>query len=158
MIPRIPTYHEHPKCYLEVDRQRMRILPDGRKILLARDSIKFLTWAKTFFQLSICSLGEKSYVDQVVEILDPNGALIDGEVYSSREEYTHLQRSQRERLYPAKNMYSVFPFGIDDEAGVKFPDIRPLIIDDTCNVWPADQQDHIIVGDWVICVWFLSSQ
>jgi hypothetical protein len=146
-----PSHPSHLDA--EGELKRLRVLNDGRMVLLAGDAIEFLTWAKDYYEVSICSLGEKSYVDQVVKLLDPDHTLIVGEVYSSRDEYTYLQQHPNDKHRPPKDVASIFPFGLGEagavegeaEAAAMVPDIRPLIVDDSWKVWPVEQQDQIII-------------
>ena len=43
------------------------------------------------FEISICSLGEQSYVNEIVEVIDPTGTRIRGVKYSCRKYYTYSQ-------------------------------------------------------------------
>jgi hypothetical protein len=64
---------------------RVRELKDGRKIVIAERVHEFLQWATKFFDISVCSLGDQSYVDMVVLVLNSESALIRGGItYSAR--------------------------------------------------------------------------
>jgi hypothetical protein len=103
--------------------QRVKQLRDGRRVVMAERVHDFLAWyfnhshsrAQQFFEISICSLGDQSYVDMVVSILDPirstNPAqsTIKGMCYSARGEYLHLMQSNSPRT-PPKSVQSLFPW------------------------------------------------
>jgi hypothetical protein len=116
-----------------VDRKRIAYLKDGRRIVLAQNIFEFLDWAKTKFEISICSLGDKNYVDMVVDILDPDKTRIRGIVYSARGEYNYLLQqestSQKEILrMPPKNYNMLFPFCNGSSL------LEPIIVDDSVHM------------------------
>ncbi|KAF9186837.1 hypothetical protein BGZ50_002247 [Haplosporangium sp. Z 11] len=73
--------------------KRVRTLRDGRQVVLTEFVEEFLEWASKLYEISVCSLGEQSYVDQVAEVLDPMRTRIRGARYSARQEYDFLNAS-----------------------------------------------------------------
>ncbi|KAF9333888.1 hypothetical protein BG006_002998, partial [Podila minutissima] len=69
---------------------RVRRLRDGRQVVLTEYVEEFLEWACKLYEISVCSLGEQSYVDQVADVLDPMRTRIRGTRYSARQEYDFL--------------------------------------------------------------------
>ncbi|KAK3847595.1 MAG: hypothetical protein J3R72DRAFT_168129 [Linnemannia gamsii] len=69
---------------------RIRKLRDGRQVVLTDHVEEFLEWACKYYEISVCSLGEQSYVDQVADVLDPMKSRIRGLKYSARQEYDFL--------------------------------------------------------------------
>ncbi|KAF9276500.1 hypothetical protein BGZ88_001673 [Linnemannia elongata] len=69
---------------------RIRKLRDGRQVVLTDHVEEFLEWACRFYEISVCSLGEQSYVEQVADVLDPLKTRIRGLKYSARQEYDFL--------------------------------------------------------------------
>ncbi|KAF8923494.1 hypothetical protein BGZ58_002894 [Dissophora ornata] len=69
---------------------RIRRLKDGRQVVLTEYVEEFLEWAAKFYEISVCSLGEQSYVDMVADVLDPLRTRIRGTRYSARQEYDFL--------------------------------------------------------------------
>lgn len=112
--------------------------------MLASRVLEFLKWAKGFFEISICSLGDLDYVNQVVKVLDPNNSLIKGVVYSARDEYLYLNSKQNSndkvRVAP-KDIRSLFAYS---EKCSQFL-LEPIIVDDIVNMWIPQQRDLVIV-------------
>eukprot|EP00842_Homolaphlyctis_polyrhiza_P003910 jgi/Hompol1/451/HPOL_004732-RA len=131
-----------PESEISSVMNRVRDLRDGRKVVLAERVHEFLDWAQKYFEISVCSLGDQSYVDMVVNVLDPMRTNIRGIPYSARNEYLYISSSNNTRR-PPKDLLSLFPFCAVHEPGASVVD--PLILDDNVNMWPADQQDNIIV-------------
>jgi hypothetical protein len=112
--------------------------------------MEFLDWAQRFFDISICSLGEKSYVDMVVQVLDPSKSLIKGLVYSARDEYQYLVSQMtsdvEEKMWltlnPPKDIKTLFAFC---EKGDTMT-LEPLIVDDNVFMWNQSQRDQVIVN------------
>ncbi|CAO3567537.1 unnamed protein product [Mortierella alpina] len=69
---------------------RVRRLQDGRQVVFTEHVEEFLEWASRLFEISVCSLGDQTYVDQVTEVLDPLKTRIRGTRYSARQEYDFL--------------------------------------------------------------------
>ncbi|KAF9199209.1 hypothetical protein BGZ49_010710, partial [Haplosporangium sp. Z 27] len=69
---------------------RVRKLRDGRQVVLTEYVEEFLEWASKLYEISVCSLGEQSYVDMVADVLDPMRTRIRGMRYSARQEYDYL--------------------------------------------------------------------
>ncbi|KAG0235477.1 hypothetical protein BGW42_005263 [Actinomortierella wolfii] len=80
---------------------RVRRLRDGRQVVLTEYVEEFLEWASRLFDISVCSLGEQSYVDCVAEVLDPLRNRIRGARYSARQEYDFLNASPPAPANPA---------------------------------------------------------
>ncbi|KAF9155974.1 hypothetical protein BGX20_004339, partial [Mortierella sp. AD010] len=72
---------------------RVRKLRDGRQVVLTEYVEEFLEWASKLYEISVCSLGEQSYVDMVADVLDPMRTRIRGTRYSARQEYDYLNAS-----------------------------------------------------------------
>jgi hypothetical protein len=121
----------------------VRELKDGRKVVLTERVHEFLQWATKFFDISVCSLGDQAYVDMVVQILNSEGPVIRGGVnYSARGEYLFLTQQPTIRKTP-KDLNSLYAFyHVKDSLTVP---IDPIILDDNATMWPAQQQDNIIV-------------
>lgn len=122
---------------------RVRELKDGRKVVITERVHDFLEWAHRLFEISVCSLGEQSYVDMVVAVLDPNRNLIRGITYSARGEYQYITEQSLNPKEPPKDIKALFPYCIDRNI-TDFP-IDPIILDDNVGMWQRDQQDNIIV-------------
>ncbi|RKP34946.1 hypothetical protein BJ085DRAFT_13432, partial [Dimargaris cristalligena] len=148
---------------------RVRELEDGRKIVLGERVHEFLEWAHHHYEISVCSLGDPSYVKMVVKILDPTQTWIKGILYSARQEYNHhAQQSSRHRppkdllalyayctLTPEEYQYSMLaptdrvPF-YGGALGASSPPARatsmhlPLVVDDMPQMWATDQHDNVI--------------
>ena len=124
-------------------KNRTRELKDGRKVVLASKVLEFLRWAKQFFEISICSLGDLDYVNQVIRVLDPNNSYIKGVVYSARDEYLYLNQNQNQnakvRVAP-KDVRSLLAF-----SEVSQILLEPIIVDDIVNMWIPQQRDSVIV-------------
>lgn len=119
---------------------RVRELKDGRKVVLAEKVHEFLDWASRLFDISVCSLGDQQYVDMVCQVLNSEGQIIRGGVaYSARGEYLYLLQQANSKK-PPKDLHSLYAF-----YDIAEPRIEPIILDDNANMWPADQQDNIIV-------------
>ncbi|KAI9138098.1 hypothetical protein BKA69DRAFT_1021640, partial [Paraphysoderma sedebokerense] len=123
---------------------RMRSLPDGRKVVLTRGVHEFLNWCKDKFEVSICSLGDPTYVNAIKQILDPKGDTIQGIVYSALPPTKSKITVSLE--IPPKNLDALFPF-----CHVKDPHFQghgytlPLILDDRIDTWPVQQQNNVIL-------------
>jgi hypothetical protein len=122
---------------------RVRELRDGRKVVLTERVHEFLEWAQKLFEISVCSLGEQSYVDMVVSVLDPNRTMIRGLSYSARGEYLYITQQSKNQKYPPKDLKTLFPFCLSN-IETEFP-VDPLILDDNVTMWIREQQDNIIV-------------
>jgi len=68
---------------------RIRTLKSGKTVLVGEGLNDFLTWAGKRFEISICSLGEQTYVNEVAEAIDPTGANIRGAKYSCRKYFEY---------------------------------------------------------------------
>ncbi|KAJ3216411.1 RNA polymerase II [Dinochytrium kinnereticum] len=125
---------------------RVRKLPDGRRVVLTERVEEFLEWAQKYYEVNVCSLGDQHYVDMVIGVLDPQRTRIRGVVHSARNEFLYIESSRYPRR-PPKDLLTLFPFcgmsrGMDGPDG---PAVEPIVVDDNVNMWPADQQDNIIV-------------
>ncbi|KAI8639866.1 hypothetical protein BD408DRAFT_349057 [Parasitella parasitica] len=127
-----------PKC-----RDRVAVLKDGRRVVLTEGVHEFLEWAQQFFDISVCSLGDETYVENVVKVLDPQGVRIRGINYSARSEHDYIKRSP-DKGRPPKDLLALYSFcAIKDRSlGSSFQ--LPLILDDETRMWPVDQIDNII--------------
>lgn len=132
-------------------KDRLRTLRDGRRVVIADKLEAFLEWAQKYFEVSICSLGDQTYVDMVVNVIDPQRTRIRGPSYSARQEYSYLmsaelQNEDRMRLIrkrPPKDTRALYSF-------CEFPgeiSLEPLIVDDNMKWWNQDQWDSVIVRD-----------
>ncbi|RKO94369.1 hypothetical protein BDK51DRAFT_13590, partial [Blyttiomyces helicus] len=126
---------------------RVHTLQDGRKIVLASRVHEFLSIAQQSYDISVCSLGEQSYVQQVVTLLDSGRTLdppqpwIRGLAYSARGEYLHIASSPQPNR-PPKDLACLLPFScVEHEGGVG---LEALILDDNAGMWPAEQQGNTL--------------
>ncbi|KAJ3274808.1 Multiple epidermal growth factor-like domains protein 8 [Terramyces sp. JEL0728] len=125
---------------------RVRELKDGRKVVLADKVHEFLNWASNLYEISLCSLGDQTYVDMVAQILNQENQIIRGGVaYSARGEYLYLTQNESSTVArrPPKDLNSLFAFYSNRNEETPF--VEPLILDDNATMWPLDQQDNIIV-------------
>lgn len=103
----------------------------------------------------MCS--DQNYVDNVVNVLDPQRAWIKGILYSARSEHDFIKRSI-DPGRPPKDLLALFSFCAmkDKSLGAGFS--LPLILDDETRMWPEEQHDNIIeVGNQVNSpVWSVS--
>ncbi|CAO0797315.1 unnamed protein product [Mucor circinelloides] len=127
-----------PKC-----RDRVAVLKDGRRVVLTEGVHEFLDWAQNLFDISVCSLGDETYVENVVKALDPQGSWIRGINYSARSEHDYIKRSP-DPGRPPKDLLALYSFCAlkDKSLGSSFQ--LPLILDDETRMWPVDQIDNII--------------
>ncbi|KAJ3259569.1 hypothetical protein HK103_002123 [Boothiomyces macroporosus] len=135
-----------PEQDIEHVMHRVRELKDGRKVVLADRVHEFLNWASNLYEISLCSLGDQSYVDMVAQILNQENQIIRGGVaYSARGEYLYLTQNGNlpNARRPPKDLNSLFAFYSNRSDDVPF--VEPLILDDNATMWPMDQQDNIIV-------------
>lgn len=90
------TQRSVPQSQANLVPHRVKILRDGRRVVLAENVHEFLEWSSRFFEVSICSLGDQPYVDMVVSVLDPlrhtdpARSTIKGIAYSARNEVRTL--------------------------------------------------------------------
>lgn len=127
---------------------RVRELKDGRKIVMAERVFEFLDWASKLFDISVCSLGDQPYVDMVCQVLNTEGQIIkSGVAYSARGEFTFLSE-QKNSWRPPKDLASLFAFyDLKSDTAIQ---IEPIILDDNASMWPATQQNNIIVSHSLI--------
>ncbi|KAI8814132.1 hypothetical protein BJ742DRAFT_786511 [Cladochytrium replicatum] len=130
---------------------RVYTLKDGRRIVTSENVHEFLDWAQRYFEISVCSLGDQSYVDMVVQVLDPSRTTIRGILHSARGEYLYIQSSVKPRR-PPKDLVTLYPFcrqgtleGGGPHGWLPMPIPDPMIVDDNHTTWPGEQQDNIIV-------------
>ncbi|KAI9088842.1 hypothetical protein DFS34DRAFT_585718 [Phlyctochytrium arcticum] len=148
---------------------RLANLRDGRQIVLASSMLRFLDWAREKFEISICSIGDQDYVNQIAEFLN-RGVLpgapprITGVTYSARPEYEHLKqvhgqdkelqdKSGKGALPPPKDLRSLYGFWhvhdmekgkpVAPSDGFGFG-LEALIVDDNPLAWPKNQLPHLI--------------
>lgn len=137
-----PIYAKYPR--------RLRTLRDGRKVVLTDRVEEFLDWAKDLFEISVCSLGDQKYIEQIVEFLDPKRNRITGCLYSARQEYdfSRANAAPSDGIKPSKDLASLFSFCAfeprlaDVELGYGYH--LPLIVDDSKLCWFPAQHDNII--------------
>ncbi|KAJ3233980.1 hypothetical protein HDU81_001805 [Chytriomyces hyalinus] len=124
---------------------RVRPLADGRKVVLTERVEEFLQWASKYYDISVCSVGDQSYVDQVIAVLDPSRTIIRGVGYSARAEYMHIQGTSMPKR-PPKDLESLFVYPTRAR-DVMFTGalVEAMIVDDNVHMWPLEQQDSIIV-------------
>ncbi|KAJ3187283.1 hypothetical protein HDU85_006570 [Gaertneriomyces sp. JEL0708] len=86
----------------EVDPSRILTLRDGRQAVMATGLLQFLDEMKMRYEISICSVGDVDYVEQVREALEmirPNGEpRFMGVVYSARDDWLYFQGRTAEKL------------------------------------------------------------
>ena len=112
--------------------------------MVASRVFEFLQAASKMFDISVCSLGEQSYVDMVVQMLNQESkGVIRGVIYSARGEYLHLASQPNPNRSP-KDLNSLFAYHSfqDPISGLR---VDPIVLDDNASMWPASQQDNIIV-------------
>ncbi|CAO3654934.1 unnamed protein product [Mucor hiemalis] len=127
-----------PKC-----KDRVAVLKDGRRVVLTQRVHEFLDWAQNLFDISVCSLGDQNYVENVVNVLDPGNNRIRGILYSARSEHDYIKRSP-DPGRPPKDLLALYSFCAlkDKSLGSSFS--LPLILDDETRMWPLEQHDNII--------------
>ncbi|CEI92836.1 hypothetical protein RMCBS344292_07085 [Rhizopus microsporus] len=127
-----------PKC-----EDRVAVLKDGKRVVLTERVREFLEWAQQLFDISVCSLGDQNYVENVIDVLDPNRVWIKGILYSARAEHDYI-RTSPEPGRPPKDLQALYSFCAlrDQSLGSGFA--LPLILDDETRMWPAEQHDNII--------------
>ncbi|KAI8327678.1 hypothetical protein EDC96DRAFT_88944 [Choanephora cucurbitarum] len=132
-----------PEAELSKCRDRVATLKDGRRVVLADRVHDFLEWAQNLYDISVCSLGDQNYVENVVEVLDPNRTRIRGILYSARMEHDYIKKSP-DPGRPPKDLLALYSFCAlkDRSFGSAFS--LPLILDDETRMWPLEQQDNII--------------
>ncbi|RKP14818.1 hypothetical protein BJ684DRAFT_5419, partial [Piptocephalis cylindrospora] len=141
---------------------RIRMLPDGRRIVVAPGVDAFLDWAKIKFEMSVCSVGDSTYVQDVCGVLDARCNRLSNIRHSARAEHHYLDRKLRNLRNqnrpsltrdglppPPKHLGTLYPFvhmpacGPKSTAGHWYG--LPLIMDDQTRSWPPDQHDNIVV-------------
>ncbi|KAI9309182.1 hypothetical protein BJ944DRAFT_154818 [Cunninghamella echinulata] len=122
---------------------RVAVLKDGRRVVLTNRVHEFLEWAQNLYDISVCSLGDQNYVDNVVSVLDPQRTRIRGILYSARSEHDYIKKSP-DPGRPPKDLLALYSFCAlkDKSLGSSFT--LPLIIDDETRMWPTEQCDNII--------------
>ena len=89
-------------------------------------------------------LSDQTYVENVVNVLDPERTRIRGILYSARFEHDYIKRSP-DSSRPPKDLTALYPFCVLKERALGCGFTLPLIIDDETRMWPSDQHDNIIV-------------
>jgi hypothetical protein len=96
---------------------RSHWLPCGKRVMVARDAARFLDWATMHFEVSVYSLGEQMYVDQICDLLDPQGTRIQGLRFSARQEYNYVSQGGKNKAavlrHPVKCLGSMYAFAVD---------------------------------------------
>ncbi|KAI8596018.1 hypothetical protein EDD21DRAFT_328690, partial [Dissophora ornata] len=129
---------------------RIRRLKDGRQVVLTEYVEEFLEWAAKFYEISVCSLGEQSYVDMVADVLDPLRTRIRGTRYSAPITAAIVSGTQQPPA-PPKDLLSLYAYCVVSKpANDGLPEVGngftlPLILDDLTQMWPPDQHDNVIV-------------
>ncbi|KAG1456321.1 hypothetical protein G6F56_006855 [Rhizopus delemar] len=127
-----------PKC-----KDRVAVLKDGKRVVLTERVREFLEWAQQFFDISVCSLGDQNYVDNVIDVLDPTHTWIKGILYSARAEHDYIRNSS-DPGRPPKDLQALYSFCAlrDQTLGSGFA--LPIILDDETRMWPIEQHDNIV--------------
>ncbi|KAJ3352301.1 hypothetical protein GGF32_003832 [Allomyces javanicus] len=151
---------------------RAHRLPCGKTIVVASHVHRFLAWAAAKFEVSVCSLGEQLYVDQVCQVLDPHHQWITGPRYSARQEFNWVSKHGRDHAAvlrrPVKTVAAMYAFAAahpfhapEVTVGTTTSDARallavasaglalPLILEDQYRPWPRSHHDNIILVDRV---------
>ncbi|KAI8341668.1 NLI interacting factor-like phosphatase-domain-containing protein [Chlamydoabsidia padenii] len=116
---------------------------DKRRVVLTERVHEFLEWAQNFYDISVCSLGDQYYVENVVDVLDPQRTRIRGILYSARSEHDYIKRSH-EPGRPPKDLLALFSFCALKDKSLGSSLTLPLILDDETRMWPLEQHDNII--------------
>ncbi|KAI9485687.1 MAG: hypothetical protein EXX96DRAFT_16356 [Benjaminiella poitrasii] len=127
-----------PKC-----KDRVAILKDNRRVVLTDRVHEFLDWAQNFYVISVCSLGDQNYVENVVKVLDPHGTRIRGILYSARNEHDYIKKSP-DPSRPPKDLLALYSFCALKDRSIGSAFTLPLILDDETRMWPQEQHDNII--------------
>ncbi|KAI8084654.1 NLI interacting factor-like phosphatase-domain-containing protein [Halteromyces radiatus] len=122
---------------------RVAVLKDGRRVALTARVHEFLEWAQNFYDISVCSLGDQNYVENVVEVLDPQRTRIRGILYSARSEHDFIKQSH-EPGRPPKDLRALYSFCALQDKSLGSAFTLPLILDDETRMWPTEQHDNII--------------
>ncbi|KAI7866756.1 hypothetical protein BDF14DRAFT_1996313 [Spinellus fusiger] len=133
-----------PERELHMYGERVAVMNDGRKIVLTERVKEFLEWASNLFEISICSLGDQQYVENVVSVLDPQRRFVHGILYSARSEYDYIQRSM-EQNRPPKNLMALYAFCELNDRSLGSGFTLPITIDDEERMWPPEQRENIIM-------------
>ncbi|KAI8997272.1 NLI interacting factor-like phosphatase-domain-containing protein [Pilobolus umbonatus] len=127
-----------PKCG-----NRIAVLKDGRRVVLTERVHEFLEWAQNLYDISVCSLGDQNYVENVVNVLDPQRTRIRGILYSARSEHDYIKRSP-DPGRPPKDLLALYSFCALKDKSIGSAFSLPIILDDETRMWPSDQHDNII--------------
>ncbi|KAI8059212.1 hypothetical protein BC940DRAFT_328396 [Gongronella butleri] len=133
-----------PESELPKYGNRVAVLKDNRRVVLTSRVHEFLDWAQNFYDISVCSLGDQNYVDNVVTVLDPMRTRIRGILYSARSEHDYIKRSP-EPGRPPKDLLALYSFCALKDSSLGSAYTLPLILDDETRMWPTEQHDNIIV-------------
>ncbi|KAG2202543.1 hypothetical protein INT47_012537, partial [Mucor saturninus] len=141
-----------PKC-----KDRVAVLKDGRRVVLTERVHEFLEWAQNLYDISVCSLGDQNYVENVVNVLDPQRTRIRGILYSARSEHDYIKKSP-DPGRPPKDLLALYSFCALKDKSIGSSFSLPLILDDETRMWPLEQHDNIIEvkGQANIPVWSVS--
>ncbi|KAL1926585.1 hypothetical protein VTP01DRAFT_5706 [Rhizomucor pusillus] len=123
---------------------RVAVLRDGRRVVMTERVHEFLEWAQNYYDISVCSLGDQNYVDNVVNALDPQRTRIRGVIYSARSEHDYIKRSP-DPSRPPKDLTTLYSFCALRDKSIGSEYTLPLIVDDETRMWPQDQHDNIVV-------------
>ncbi|KAI8095621.1 hypothetical protein BDF21DRAFT_328392 [Thamnidium elegans] len=127
-----------PKCM-----DRVAVLKDGRRVVLTERVHEFLEWAQNLYDISVCSLGDQNYVENVVCALDPQRTRIRGILYSARSEHDYIKKSP-DPGRPPKDLLALYSFCALKDKSIGSSFSLPLILDDETRMWPLEQHDNII--------------
>ncbi|KAI8995128.1 hypothetical protein BC832DRAFT_536024 [Gaertneriomyces semiglobifer] len=145
----------------EVDPSRILKLRDGRQAVMATGLLQFLDEMKMRYEISICSVGDVDYVEQVREALEmirPNGEpRFMGVIYSARDDWLYFQVEKNVNPFeiPPKDLRNVFAyydvalqdsqFVLEDTSIRPIFVLDPLIVDDCPAAWNREQQANVVM-------------
>jgi hypothetical protein len=86
---------------------------------------------------------DQNYVENVVNVLDPQRTRIRGILYSARSEHDYIKRSP-DPGRPPKDLLALYSFCALKDKSIGSSFSLPLILDDETRMWPTDQHDNII--------------
>lgn len=89
------------------------------------------------------SLSDQTYVDNVVNVLDPQRIWIKGILYSARSEHDYIRKSPFPGR-PPKDLLALYSFCALKDKSLGSSYSLPLILDDETRMWPEEQHDNII--------------
>ncbi|GAB2241629.1 hypothetical protein Droror1_Dr00018404 [Drosera rotundifolia] len=96
----------------------------------------FLEKASKLYELHLCTMGNKSYANEIVKVLDPTGALFAGRVISQEVDRDHFE-------------CEAISSKCKDLDGVMGMESAVIIIDDTVCVWPNNKPNLMTVDPYI---------